>query len=88
MIYLSLTSFFAFIALCIIHDRHKPTILKPTDDNRPFTSEELKQMGIVAPERYDCETFVRGIDRSVKQLRDEIRASGAVVTQNWNTLDK
>jgi hypothetical protein len=58
MIYLALFLFFCFIALCVLHDRHKPRILKP-DDNRPFTSDELKQMGIVAPERYDCETFVR-----------------------------
>ena len=36
-------------------------ILKPIDDNRPFTSEELKQIGIILPDpvRYDCETFVR-----------------------------
>jgi hypothetical protein len=35
-------------------------VLKPHDE-RPFTSDELKQMGIVLPdpERYDCETFVR-----------------------------
>ncbi len=38
-----------------------PTILKPIDDNRPFTSDELRQIGIIVPDptRYDCEIFVR-----------------------------
>ena len=41
--------------------RRKKRILKPDDPNRPFTSDELKQMGIILPDstRYDCETFVR-----------------------------
>ena len=35
-------------------------ILTPTD-NRPFTSDELRRMGIVLPDpiAYDCETFIR-----------------------------
>ncbi len=37
-------------------------ILPHHDPNIPFTSEELKKLGIILPdpERYDCETFVTG----------------------------
>jgi hypothetical protein len=51
--FFALGGFFFGVAWC-----RRPTILKPSNE-RPFTSDELKQMGIVAPERYDCETFVR-----------------------------
>jgi|HubBroStandDraft_4_1064222.scaffolds.fasta_scaffold00027_59 hypothetical protein len=61
ILYLALFLFFCFIGVCAAYDCHRdhPRILKPHND-RPFTSDELRQMGIVAPERYDCETFVRG----------------------------
>jgi hypothetical protein len=60
VIYLAISLFFFFIGACVAYDRHlTKMIIKPYEDNRPLTSEELKQMGIVAPERYDCETFVR-----------------------------
>ncbi len=51
---------FAAVLIECIYDIHesRPQILKPTDE-RPFTSEELREIGIIAPERYDCETFVR-----------------------------
>jgi hypothetical protein len=41
------------------HSRKK--VFKPDNLNRPFTSEELRRIGIVLPdpERYDCETFIR-----------------------------
>ncbi len=41
--------------------RKRPCILKYHDPNRPFTSDELRAIGIVLPDptAYDCETFVR-----------------------------
>jgi hypothetical protein len=53
---LTLGSTFAYV-----HYHRSPRILKPDNDNRPFTSEELRQIGIILPDptRYDCETFVR-----------------------------
>jgi hypothetical protein len=62
MIYLALFLLFFFIGACVAYDRHRhPHIFPYHDPNIPFTSDELKQMGIVLPdpERYDCETFVR-----------------------------
>ena len=62
MIYLALFLLFFFVGCCVAHDRYnRPTILKP-ETERPFTSEELRQLGIIVPDqtRYDCETFVTG----------------------------
>jgi hypothetical protein len=61
MIFVLCIAGFVFSGFCfgrVYEARRYSRILKPRDD-RPFTSDELKQMGIVAPERYDCETFVR-----------------------------
>jgi hypothetical protein len=66
MIYLAIFLFFFFIGACVAVDRyntpriHKPPPAKGGQD-RPFTSDELAQLGIklAEPTRYDIETFIR-----------------------------
>lgn len=62
MIYAAIFLFFFFIGACVAVDRYNtPRILPYHDPNTPFTSEELREIGIILPDptRYDCETFVR-----------------------------
>ncbi len=61
MICAAIFLFFFFVGICVAYDRHTPRILKYHDPNRPFTSDELRAIGIVLPDptSYDCETFVR-----------------------------
>ena len=61
-LYLAIFLFFFFIGACVAIDTYRPRVLKEHDPNRPFTSEELKQIGIILPDpiTYDCETFVTG----------------------------
>ena len=60
MIYIAIFLFFSFVGACVVYDRYRLRILKPTNE-RPFTIDELRQLGIVLPDptAYDCETFVR-----------------------------
>jgi hypothetical protein len=60
MIYLAFFLLFC-LGWYIGHRITRPKILKPDNPNRPFTSDELRQLGIVLPDptTYDCETFVR-----------------------------
>ena len=53
MIYLALFLLFVFVGICITYDRHRKRILKNHDPNKPFTSQELRQIGIIPPENYD-----------------------------------
>jgi hypothetical protein len=47
----------------------RKNILDYHEPNRPYTNEELLEMGIIAPERYDCETFVTG--KAYREWMDE-----------------
>ena len=51
MLLLAILIFLAFVGYCVWYLRKR--ILVDHDPNKPFTSDELRQIGIIPPERYD-----------------------------------
>jgi len=58
ILFLASLTFLSFVVLWFMWPRK--IILADHDPNVPFTGDELKAMGILPPENYDCRTFITG----------------------------